>query len=105
VTCNVAVPPTGDFGTFQWVGRKSVQLAAGQHVLKLVSEQQYFDVNQIRVTTSAPGGGGIGGPLFWSGFESNVSVGDPFDCYSAGCWQDLLGTDSSTGFAWPPIIA
>jgi hypothetical protein len=43
--------------------------------------------------------------LFWSGFEDGVSVGDPRDCYSAGCWQDLLGTDAATGFTWPPKIA
>src|SRR5262249_20762380 len=48
VTGTIAIPPTGDFGTFQWVGKKSVPLTAGQHVLKLVSEQQYADVNQIR---------------------------------------------------------
>src|SRR5262249_25007881 len=35
VTGTIAIPPTGDFGTFQWVGKKSVPLTAGQHVLKL----------------------------------------------------------------------
>jgi hypothetical protein len=43
--------------------------------------------------------------LFWSGFEDGVSVGAPRDCYSAGCWQDLVGTDSVSGFSWPPKIA
>jgi len=42
--------------------------------------------------------------LFWSGFEG-VSVGAPYSCYASGCWQDLLGTDSASGFAWPPRIA
>jgi hypothetical protein len=44
------------------------------------------------------------GLIFWSGFEGEVSVGAPRDCYSAGCWQDLLGTDSQSGFSWPPRI-
>jgi hypothetical protein len=46
------------------------------------------------------------GLLFWSGFEGNdLAVGEPRDCYNAGCWQDLVGTDSVTGFSWPPRIA
>jgi hypothetical protein len=48
------------------------------------------------------GGGSL---LFWSGFESGVSVGAPRDCYTSGCWQDLLGTDSATGFSWGKSIA
>jgi len=48
---------------------------------------------------------GGGSPLFWSGFESGVSVGAPRDCYTSGCWQDLLGTDSATGFSWGKTIA
>jgi len=43
--------------------------------------------------------------LFWSGFEDGVSVGAPRDCYAAGCWQSLLGTDSASGFTWSSSIA
>jgi hypothetical protein len=43
--------------------------------------------------------------LFWSGFEGGVSVGAPRDCYAAGCWQSLLGTDSASGFTWSSSIA
>jgi hypothetical protein len=43
--------------------------------------------------------------LFWSGFEGGVSVGAPHGCYANGCYQDLLGTDSKTGFSWPPKLA
>src|SRR5262249_59403091 len=43
--------------------------------------------------------------LFWSGFENGVSVCAPRDCYAAGCWQYLQGTDSVSGFTWPPKIA
>jgi hypothetical protein len=45
------------------------------------------------------------GLVFWSGFEGELSVGTPRDCYNAGCWQDLVGTDSATGFSWPPRVA
>ena len=43
--------------------------------------------------------------LFWSGFEGGVSVAPPRDCYSSGCWQDVVGSDSVSGFTWPPRIA
>src|SRR5215510_4550635 len=57
--------------------------------------------NSLSASTQTPSEGSL---LFWSGFESDISVGDARDCYDTGCWQDLLGTDSSTGFAWPPSI-
>ncbi len=44
--------------------------------------------------------------LFWSGFESSAAV-QPVaqaNCWGTGCWQAISGTDSSTGFAWPPSI-
>src|SRR5262249_22219640 len=105
VTGSVLVPATGSFGTYQWVGKRGVALTGGQHVLKLVSDQQYFDVNQIRVIPSTAPTPNPPSLLFRSGFETNVSLGTPRSCYTSGCWQDLLFTDSSTGFTWPPIIA
>jgi hypothetical protein len=42
--------------------------------------------------------------LFWSGFEAGSELARPADCYRNGCWQDLAGADSSTGFRWPPAI-
>lgn len=39
--------------------------------------------------------------LFKTGFENGVSLGAPMDCFDAGCWQDLKGTDSTTGFTFP----
>src|SRR5205823_6324635 len=35
-----------------WVGKRTVPLAAGQHVLKIVTDQQYFNLNSIRVQPS-----------------------------------------------------
>lgn len=57
VTGSIAVPKTGGWDKFQWVGKTGVDLTAGKHVLKLVADAQYFDVNQISVqasTTTAP---------------------------------------------------
>jgi hypothetical protein len=55
VTGSVVVPNTGSWSTFQWVGKQSVSLAAGTHLLKIVADQQYFNLNSVRVTTaSAP---------------------------------------------------
>src|SRR5438552_937738 len=56
VTGSVTVPNTGSWNTFQWVGKLGVPLTAGRHVLKIVADQQYFNLNSIRVTTamSAP---------------------------------------------------
>jgi hypothetical protein len=45
--------------------------------------------------------------LFKSGYESGTTLNPPRDCWSSdpnGCWQDLVGTDATTGFAWPPNI-
>ena len=106
VTGSVPVPMTGSWSTFQWATRGNVPLTAGAHKLKLVSDVQYFNVNQLRVTTSAQGGGGNPpGMLFRSNYESGVSFTAPTDCYPNGCWQDVFGTDSSTGNTWPPPFA
>src|SRR5205823_1711328 len=52
VTGTVTVPNTGGWSAFQWVGKQGVTLAAGIHVLKIVSDQQYFDLNSIQVTAT-----------------------------------------------------
>src|SRR5207245_2291589 len=49
VTGSVVLPDTGGWSSFQWAGKKTVSLSAGTHVLKLVSDQQYFNLNQIRI--------------------------------------------------------
>src|SRR5205809_7237478 len=57
VTGSIAVPNTTSWSTFQWVGKQGVQIAAGKHVLKIFADQQYFNLNSIRVTaadTQAP---------------------------------------------------
>jgi hypothetical protein len=58
VTGSIAVPNTGGWGNFQWVGKQGVALTAGKHVLKVFADAQYFNVNQVRVTASTVAGGG-----------------------------------------------
>jgi len=58
VTGSVAVPNTGDWDTFQWVGGKTLSLAAGRQVLAVVADHQYFDLDAMTVvvptTAAAP---------------------------------------------------
>jgi hypothetical protein len=44
--------------------------------------------------------------LFWSGFEGSTAPLAPRsnDCWGNGCWQDITGTDTTTGFSWPPKL-
>src|SRR3954468_18427769 len=211
VTGSISVPKTGGWSTYQWFGKQNVPLTAGKHVVKVVSDLQYFNMSAVSVLasaaqttpttttggtapsisltsptsgqtvagmlnyaatvsspvtkvdfsvssatpmslgtkTAAPYGGTLdttqlengshtltavatdalgktstsqvafsvqnsvttpsttkpASLLFWSGFESGVSVGAPRDCYTSGCWQDVLGSDAATGFSWPPRIA
>jgi hypothetical protein len=49
VTGPIAVPSTGWWGTFQWFGKDGVSLTAGRHVLRIVAEQQYFNLDAIRI--------------------------------------------------------
>ncbi len=108
VTGTVNVPNTGDWNIFQWVGKKGVSLAAGQHVLKIVADQQYFNLNSISAVVMPamvmPAVSASSHLLFSSGFEGSTAFSAPSDCYTTGCWQNILGIDSSTGFAWPPTV-
>src|SRR5437773_7351439 len=52
VTGTVTVPNTRNWKAFQWVGKTGVFLTAGQHLLKIVADQQYFNLNSIRVTVA-----------------------------------------------------
>ena len=98
---SVDVPSTGSWGAFTWVKKPRVLLRAGRHVLRVVSERQYFNLNRIRVTASASEPTTL---LFRSGFENGTAIGAPTECYGTGCWQPVSGTDSATGYTWPPYI-
>jgi hypothetical protein len=51
VTGSVAVPNTGSWSTFQWIGVGGISLAAGQHVLRVHAEQEYFNFDSLRVVS------------------------------------------------------
>ncbi len=104
VTGSVLVPNTGSWSTFQWVGKQGIALAAGTHVLKVVADQQYFNLNSISAVTTPVRPASTAKLLFSSGFEGSVALGALNNCFGTGCWQDLIGIDSITGFAWPPNI-
>jgi hypothetical protein len=53
VTGPISVPATGGWATFQWFGKQAVPLSAGKHVLKVVAEQQYFNMSAVSVLASA----------------------------------------------------
>ncbi len=42
--------------------------------------------------------------LFSSGFEGTTALLAPSSFYGTGAWQGLVGIDSISGFAWPPVI-
>ena len=59
VTGRITVPNTGSWNNFQWLGKKRVSVRAGTHVVKIVAEQEYFDLNSFRMlaapaSTSTP---------------------------------------------------
>src|SRR6185295_9407704 len=59
-----------------------------------------FDKVEIAASTAT---GNPAGLLFRSGYEG-VTLGTPRNCDASKCLQDILGTDSTTGFAWPPNL-
>lgn len=101
VTGSVVVPTTGSWDAFTWVTFSGVSLTVGQHVVKIVSDQQYFNLNRIRLTSTP---GQPSSLLFWSRYESATTLGPPTDCSGSQCWQYLSGTDSTTGDAWPSPV-
>src|SRR6266581_1558428 len=119
VTGTVSVPNTGDWNTFQWVGKTGVPLAAGQHLLKIVADQEYFNLNSIMAAVTpvppvSPNPSPSPSPdpvpsasanlLFGSGFEGTTALMPPSGFFGTGAWQSVVGIDSTTGFAWPPSI-
>jgi pectate lyase len=60
-TGTIAVPNTGGWSTFKWVGKQGVALTKGKHVLKVVAETQFFNMNALSVLTPPPPSTGTGG--------------------------------------------
>ncbi len=53
VTGPVLVPNTGWWGTFQWTGQGGVTLTAGQHTLTVYADEQYFNLDSIRIVAES----------------------------------------------------
>jgi hypothetical protein len=49
VTGSIAVPSTGSWRTFQFMGVSGVNLTAGLHVLRIFADQEYFNLDAIRI--------------------------------------------------------
>src|ERR1044071_8698203 len=87
VTGTVSVPNTGGWRIYQWVGKQGVDLAAGKHVLKVVSEQPYFGMNAISVLKA--GTGVTAGTGTSTGTVSNTPpAGSDFFCSFESTPQD-----------------
>ena len=99
VTGTVILPNTGGWDQYQWLGKTTVSLPAGTHLLKLVSEQAYFDLNTIRVvaTTTPPSSRAyFGTPIAVPG----VLEAEAFDAGGEGVayHDNTLGNQGDSGF-------
>src|SRR6185295_12035724 len=54
VSGTVALPDTGGWDNYQWLGKTTVALTAGVHTLTITAEQPYFNFNALRVLHSSP---------------------------------------------------
>ena len=71
VTGTTAVPSTGSWSTYQWVGKQGIDLAAGRRVLKVVADAEYFNLNGVSVLASATVSAAAGALQFSCSFESS----------------------------------
>ncbi|HJR70087.1 MAG TPA: heparin lyase I family protein [Gammaproteobacteria bacterium] len=53
VTDSVSVPNAGNWHAFEWVEQRGVTLPAGRHIMRVVADEQYFDIDALRVTLPA----------------------------------------------------
>ena len=49
VTGPILAPNTGNWNTFRFVGKAGVNLSAEQHILRIYSEQEYINLDAIRI--------------------------------------------------------
>jgi len=52
-TGRVAIPNTGGWTSYRWISAGEIEFAAGTHVLRIESAQQYFNLNSVRLTAVA----------------------------------------------------
>jgi len=53
VSGSVPVPNTGWWGTFQYISTNAVRLSAGVHVLTIAADEQYFNLDAVRVSAAS----------------------------------------------------
>ena len=104
VTGSVAVPSSGSANTYRWTAMQTVTLTAGKHQVKVVSEQQYFDLDSVIFAPAATTSNAK--LLFSTSFEGAISLLPVVatDCWNIGCWQKMTGADSVTGFSLPSTL-
>jgi hypothetical protein len=100
----VTVPNTGSLNTYTWTAKRRVSLAAGTHTLTIAADRGGYRFDAIRVTAVAPVS--TAKLLFKSGFDGgSMAIRPPTSCWGTGCWQDIVGLDSLSGFTWPAVVA
>jgi hypothetical protein len=107
VTGSLDMPNTGSTSTYRWTAMQAVSLAAGTHQVKIVSEQEFFNLDSIIFAPAAtPQATSSAKLLFHTSLEGAISM-QPVaaaDCWGVGCWKRMTGTDSVTGFPLPSTL-
>lgn len=75
VTGSIAVPNTGYWGTFEWIGTGGVRLDAGIHVLRIRADREYFNLDAIRLSSEA---------VAWTALVNATATGSTLE-KSGGC--------------------
>jgi hypothetical protein len=120
---NLVISATTLSGNFAWgaanptactVGRSYAPGASCTMAVSFAPQSAGAASGALTVTDNAPNspqtislsGTGTTGPsnganlLFKSGFEGDVSLGAPYNISATNAWQDILGSDPTTGFSF-----
>ena len=54
VTGTIVLPNTGGWDSYLWVGKRTIPLPAGTHLLRIVAVTSYFNLNSIRIASTSP---------------------------------------------------
>lgn len=109
VTGSLGMPNTGSTSTYRWTTMQPVTLTAGKHQVKIVSEQEFFNLDSVIFAPSASTQATTSSAklLFSTGFEGSTLTLPPIlplDCWGMGCWANLVGQDSVTNFTLPSTL-
>jgi hypothetical protein len=108
VTGSLGMPNTGSTSTYRWTAMQAMSLTAGTHQVKIVSEQEFFNLDSIIFAPSATTQATSSSAklLFHTSIEGAITMPSVLstDCWNIGCWQRMTGTDSVTGFNLPSTL-